>query len=66
MLETTLECTLFLYYKIELLTIRAHSEQNKSKKSITLHHCMMLQTTQAAYDWTLICSIITSFEGKYF
>ena len=27
---------------------------------------MMFQTTQATYDRTFICSIVTSFEGKDF
>ena len=36
------------------------------KKISNIDHCMMFQTTQATYDRTFICSIVTSFEGKDF
>ena len=71
MAEKTLECTLFLYSKIEIRMIRTYSDpinyfDRLIEKISNLDHCMMFQTTQATYDWTFICLIVTSFEGKEF
>ena len=38
----------------------------KIEKISNVDHCIMFQATQAIYDWTFICSIVASFEGKEF